>query len=89
MLRRIALILNISPGEVRGSGLMRITNADTRGALAVQRGSFLLTLEWEPNATFTRGHLRLLGDSVRYPIQSNTALFEALKDYIARSETMP
>ena len=89
MLRRIALVLSISPGEDQRSGVVRIANADTRGELRVQRGSFLLTLEREPDATFTRGHLRLLGGSVAYPIQSNAALFEALTDYITRSETAP
>ena len=89
MLRRVALLLRIWPGEDQTSGVLRITNADTTRALLVRPGSFLLTLEREPDVTFARGHLRLLGDGAEYPIQSNSALFEALNDYIARSETAP
>ncbi len=89
MLRRVALMLSTWPGQDQTSGILRIANADTRQALAVQRGSFLLTLEREPDATFSRGHLRLLGDGADYPIQSNVAFFEALNDYIARAETAP
>jgi hypothetical protein len=33
--------------------------------------------------------LRSLADGVGYPIQSSAALFEALKDYITRSEAPP
>ena len=86
MLRRVALLLCIWPGEDETSGVLRIADANTTRGLLVRPGSFLLTLEREPDATFARGHLRLVGDGAEYPIQSNAALFEALNDYIARSE---
>ena len=89
MLRRLALLLSIRPTGDRTSGILRVANADTRQALTVTGGSFLLTLERERDATFARGHLRLLGDGADYPIQSNAALFEALNEYIARAETAP
>lgn len=45
----------------------------------------MLTMEREPQATFVRGHVRLLGDDIEYPIQSSVGLFEALAGLVADS----
>jgi hypothetical protein len=48
--------------------------------------SLLLTLEREQGATYARGHVQLLGESVEYPFQSNAAFFEALSEYVAQAD---
>jgi len=87
VLRRIALTLEIVPQGDPTSAALRVSNAESEQPLLMNRRySLLLTLEHEPEATFVRGHVRLLGDNASYPVQSNVALFEALADYIARAE---
>jgi hypothetical protein len=86
MPKRIALMLNIRSQQDPASGTLRISDVDTKQALSVHSLACLLTLEREPDATFSRGHLRLLDAGVSYPIQSNVALFEALTDYVGRAE---
>ena len=83
MLRRIALLVSITPqGE---GGELRLSDVDTQRELPVESGSFVLMLENEPRDTFARGQLKVLRDGTTYPVQSNAALFEMLKDLIDRA----
>jgi len=83
VLRRIALLVSITPqGE---GGEFRLSDVDTQRELPVESGSFVLMLENEPRDTFARGQLKVLRDGTTYPVQSNAALFEMLKDLIDRA----
>ena len=64
------------------SGELRIGDVDTLLPLRVPHRRFVLTLESEPETSFTRGSLRALDDGVSYPIQSNAALFDALVEFV-------
>jgi hypothetical protein len=83
MLGRLALMLTISPdGLDRRSGIVRLANIDSGQPVTMQRASFVLTLEREPDASFARGHLRSTTDGADYPIQTTTRLFDALQAYV-------
>jgi hypothetical protein len=81
---RVVLMVTIWPTEAQTSGFLRLTDADSEQVVPVQRGSFVLTLEREPDASFARGHLRSTADGADYPIQTTTRLFEALKAYMSQ-----
>lgn len=82
-------MLQIQPQGDPTSAALRVSNVETGRTLLKHRHcSLFLTLEHEPGVTFVRGHVRLLGENVDYPIQSNVALFEALADYIARADSI-
>jgi len=80
---RLVLMLTISPDDVEQSrGVLRLADVDSGQPVAVQHGSFVLTLEREPDASFARGHLRSTTDGADYPIQTTTRLFDALMAYV-------
>ncbi len=82
MPRRIALLLHFSPQSDSTGGFVYIVAPETQEATAVRHISLLLTIEHEPDVIFPRGYLRMLDTNVRYPIQTNLALFEALSRWI-------
>ena len=86
MLQRIALMVRIGTTEEARRGTLRISNADTQRDVAARELALVLTLEREPDATFARGHIRLLPAGARYPIHGSAALFEALNSYIAEHD---
>ena len=83
VLRRIALLVSITPQSEGGE--LRLSDLDTERELPVDSGSFVLLLENEPRDTFARGQLKMLRDGTTYPVQSNAALFEMLKELIDRA----
>ena len=84
MLRRLSVMLQIQPHRDAGVADLRLTDARTRHPLSItRRCSLVLTMEREPQATFVRGHVRLLGDDIEYPIQTSVGLFEALAGLVA------
>lgn len=86
MLKRIALMLEIRPEPDRLAAELRVSNTETDRALTMPHGcSLLLTLEREQGASYVRGHVKLLGEGIQYPFQSNAALFEALSEYVAQA----
>jgi hypothetical protein len=86
---RIAIVLKVVVQADTGAGMLQLSNLDTMAPLEVEPLSFVLTLEREPDVTFSRGQLRSLDGTVSYPIQSNAAMFEALRAYVARAESRP
>ena len=87
MLQRIALMVRIGAGADVRSGILRVGNADTLRDVPLRELSFVLTLEREPDATFARGHIRLLPAGARYPIHTSAGLYDTLNGYIAQSDT--
>ena len=86
MLGRLALMLTISPaGLDPSSGIVRLANIESGLPVTLQRASFVLTLDREPDASFARGHLRSTTDGADYPIQTTTRLFDALQAYLKES----
>jgi hypothetical protein len=83
VLRRIALLVSITPQSEGGE--LRLSDLDTERELPVDSGSFVLMLENEPRDTFARGQLKMLRAGTTYPVQSNAALFEMLKELIDRA----
>jgi hypothetical protein len=84
VLRRIALLVSITPGHVKAGGELHVSNVDTQRELSLASRSFVLELDSEPRDSFVRGQLRMLRDGTTYPVQSNVALFEMLQDLIDR-----
>jgi hypothetical protein len=84
VLRRIALLVNITPRDLTAGGELRVSDVDTQRVLHLESSSFVLMLENEPRDTFVRGQLKMLHDGTTYPVQSNVALFEMLKELIDR-----
>jgi hypothetical protein len=84
VLRRIALLISIAPGDLTAGGELRVSDVDTQRALPLEPTAFVLTLENEPRDTFVRGQLKMLRDGTVYPIQTNVALFEMLTGLIDR-----
>ncbi len=84
VLRRIALLVNITPQALSAHEL-RVSDVDTQSALYLEPNSFVLMLENESRDTFVRGQLKMLHDGTTYPLQSNVALFEMLKKLIDRN----
>ena len=82
MLQRIALMVRIGAGDDARRGSLRVGNADTLRDVPMRELSFVLTLECEPDATFARGHVRLLPAGAQYPIHSSAGLYDALSSYI-------
>ena len=87
MLQRIALMVRIGAGDDARRGSLRVGNADTLRDVPMRELSFVLTLECEPDATFARGHVRLLPAGAQYSIHSSAGLYDALNSYIAESDT--
>jgi hypothetical protein len=85
VLRRIALLVNIAPQVVSTGSELRVSDVDTQRQLPLESSSFVLILENEARDTFVRGQLKMLRDGTTYPVQSNVALFEKLKDLIDRA----
>ena len=88
MLRRLALLVSITPQLVNVVNLgseLRVSDVKTQRELTLQESSFVLMLENDPQDTFARGQLKLLRDGKTYPVQSNRALFELLRDFMERS----
>jgi hypothetical protein len=86
VLKRIALVVSIRAADDRHRGVLRVLNAETRRDVPVRDGAFVLTFERDPDASFARGHIRLLPGGLRYPIHSSAALFDELSRYIAESD---
>jgi hypothetical protein len=84
VLRRIALMVNITPQNLRAESELRVSDVDTQCALPLESSSFVLMLENESRDSFVRGQLKMLHDGTTYPLQSNVALFEMLKQLIDR-----
>ena len=87
MLKRIALMVSVGAGEHPRRGVLRVANAETREEVPPPAVSFVLTLERDPDASFARGHIRVLPTGAQYSIQGSAALFDALSGYIAGSDT--
>jgi hypothetical protein len=85
VLRRIALLVSITPQDVKSVGAIRVSDVDSQRDLPLEPSTFVLMLENEARETFVRGQLKLLRDGTTYPLQSNLALFEMLQDLIDRS----
>jgi hypothetical protein len=85
VLRRIAVLVRITPQAVGSEGELRVSDVDTHMDLPLEHSSFVLMLENEPRETFARGELKLLRDGTTFPVQSNVALFELLKGLIDRA----
>jgi len=85
VLRRIALLVNITPQVINTGSELRVSDVDTQRQLPLESSSFVLILENEARDTFVRGQLKMLRDGTSYPVQSNVALFEKLKDLIDRA----
>jgi len=85
MFGRLVLTMTVWPADVQTSGIVRLTDADSEQPLRVRRGSFVLTLEREPEGSFARGHLRSTTDGGVYPIQTTMRLFDALQAYITEA----
>ena len=85
VLRRIALLVSITPQDAKTGYELRVIDVDTQRQLPLESSSFVLVLENEARDTFVRGQLKMLRDGVTYPVQSNLALFEMLKDLIDRT----
>lgn len=81
--RRIVLLLRLRPRADALIGLLRVWNARTDEALALEPLEILVTLENEPAVLFSRGHVQVLGDGPTYPIQSSRALVDDLIGYMA------
>src|SRR5262245_357378 len=84
-LRRIALLVSITPQLVNSASELRVSDVDTQRQLSLESSTFVLVLENEERDTFVRGQLKMLRDGATYPVQSNVALFEKLKGLIDRS----
>jgi hypothetical protein len=85
--KRIALVVSIRIADNRQRGVLQVVNAETRRDVSVDDVAFVLTFERDPDASFARGHIRLLPGGPRYPIHSSAALFDELSRYIAESDT--
>jgi hypothetical protein len=85
VLRRIALLVSITPQAVKSGGALRVSDVDTQRELPLEPSTFVLMLENEARDTFVRGQLKMLRDGTTYPVQSNVALFEMLKELIDRT----
>jgi hypothetical protein len=85
VLRRIALLVNISPRDLSNGSELRVSDVDTQRALPLEPSAFVLTLENDSPDSFARGQLKLLRDGATYPVQSNVAFFEMLKGLIDRT----
>lgn len=85
MLRRIALLVNISPRDLSNGSELRVSDVDAQRALPLEPSAFVLTLENDSPDSFARGQLKLLRDGTTYPVQSNVAFFEMLKGLIDRT----
>ncbi len=85
VLRRIALLVRITPQASSSEGELRVSDVDTQCELPLEQSSFVLMLENEPRDTFARGQLKMLRDGTTFPVQSNVALFEMLKGLIDRA----
>ena len=80
-------MLQIQPQRDSSVADLQLTDAETSRPLSIaRRCSLVLTMEREPQATFVRGQIRLLGDEIEYPIQSSVGLFEALASLVADSK---
>ena len=64
---------------------LRVSTSTRNAQLPLESSSFVLVLENEARDTFVRGQLKMLRDGTTYPVQSNVALFEMLKDLIDRA----
>jgi hypothetical protein len=85
VLRRIAVLVSITPQALSQGGELRVSDVETQVDLPLEHSSFVLMLENEPRDTFARGQLKLLRDGTTFPVQSNVALFELLKGLIDRA----
>jgi hypothetical protein len=82
---RLALMVTIWPADAESSGVVRVADGDSQQPLRLERGSFVLTLEHEPDASYARGHLRCTSDGSDYAIQTTTRLFDALQAYMTQA----
>jgi hypothetical protein len=78
MLRRFAVLVNISTGPDPYVGLVRLSDVAEGRALACSPSAFVLTLEVEDGASFAQGQLRPVEESAGYPIRTSRALFERI-----------
>jgi hypothetical protein len=85
VLRRIALLLSITPRDGEAGCELRVSDLETQRELPLESSSFVLVLENEAYDTFVRGQLKLLRDGTTFPIQSSLALFEMLKEWLDRA----
>ena len=82
MLRRIALLVEITPQAQGALGQLHVSDVASERELALAHNAFVLTLENEAPETFARGQLRLQRDGSTFPIQVNLALFDLLASMI-------
>ena len=78
VLRRIALLVKITPQAHGALGQLHVSDVASEREIALAQNAFVLTLENESPETFARGQLRLEPDGSTFPIQINLALFEVL-----------
>jgi hypothetical protein len=86
MLRRIAVMVNISTGADPLVGLLRVSDVTESQSLALAPISFVLTLEVEGAESFAQGQIRPVDDSASYAIRAPRALFDRLERYVGRDE---
>lgn len=81
MVDQIELLLRLSPQNGPKCGNVSVSDLETSEVLPLRPLVFVLTLRREPDLTFARGQLRT-ADGNSYPIQTNAALFGALRRYV-------
>ena len=86
MLRRIAVLVQISTGPDPFEGLLRLSDVTQGRALELSPSAFVLTLEVEDGESFAQGQLRAVEESVAYPIRASKALFERIESGLRLAE---
>jgi hypothetical protein len=86
MLRRIAVLVNISTGEDPLVGLLRVSDVADGRALALSPSAFVLTLEAEEAESFAQGQVRSADEHAAYSIRASRALFERIEGYFGLAE---
>jgi hypothetical protein len=82
----IGVIFSISESSDPREGVVKVLDAVTNQPLLVYPISVLLTLSKEgARATTSRGRLEILDTRKDHPVQSNGALFTALRRYVQRA----
>ena len=82
VLRRIALLVEITPQAHGAVGQLHVSDVASERELTLAQDAFVLTLENESPETFARGQLKLQRDGSTFPIQINLALFDLLASMI-------
>ena len=90
-MRSVAVIVNVIGSSDPQEAIAQLVDADTNERLNLGSLSLMLRLEREPEATYARGQLIVLGTQETYPIQSSGLFFERLHSYLqnARGDSPP